>query len=83
MSTPTAPIAETTDESIALVMKSRSGGGVNCYHAVADGEPACGQTPRKSEYVEWPIERARAWRDPCSYCYPDGDDDRSTRGDQR
>lgn len=41
------------------------------------GRPACGRTPVKNALTTWPIERARAWRDPCSCekCFPDGDPD--------
>jgi hypothetical protein len=73
--TPTASaVRETTDETVRIVTV---GGGQSssktCYHACHHGEPACGITPTKGESRPWSIEQARVWRDPCSYCFPDGD----------
>jgi hypothetical protein len=70
--TPTSrdSIRNSTDPSMRVVVSNRS---TACYHATHRGDPACGIDSPKNEFVEWPVARARAWRDPCSYCFPDGD----------
>lgn len=68
-------VRESTDDSTRLALRGAKSSSRSCYHANYEGEPACGVTTRHAttEYVVWPVDRARAWRDPCSYCFPNGD----------
>lgn len=43
------------------------------YHAYSDGVPACGRTG--DSYKVWhDLDMARAWKDPCSWCFPDAEE---------
>lgn len=67
-------VRETTDETARLTVSGSGSSGAR-YHAIHNGEPACGITARKYTFAKWSVEQAQAWRDPCSYCFPNGDGD--------
>ena len=77
-------IERTTDATVRLVISGGCNASRSKYHACADGEPACGTETRHptAKHVPWPTERARAWRDPCAYCFPDGDNTAGKGGDR-
>lgn len=64
-------LEQETDPDTRLVKRSAHASGSK-YHRNADGDPACGVTTanERTEYVPWPPEQARAWREPCLVCYP-------------
>jgi hypothetical protein len=65
-------VRETTDDTVRVVVVWGTAS-YTLYHGSHHGTPACGITSERGKLVEWPVEQARAWRDPCSYCFPDGD----------
>lgn len=45
------------------------------YHAISDGEPACGRTGKS--YTFWEdLDQVKVWKSPCKICFPDREDER-------
>lgn len=74
--TPTSrgTVRSSTDDSVRVVLISCQYAAKSSYHLSHHGDPACGVSPRVGEYIEWPAEKAQAWRDPCGFCFPDADE---------
>lgn len=77
-------IAKTTDPTVRVVTRGGCNASVSKYHASHEGRPACGTETRHptAKHVPWPTERARAWREPCAYCFPDGDNTAGKEGER-
>lgn len=57
-----------TDDSTRIVVQGSQTSATK-YHKNHEGRPACGFGAREKTNKVWPADQARAWREPCKYCF--------------